>query len=64
MKTKMDKLKLLLLLAISFLPCQNSGVGKDHPDNSRTVFFNKAGMDTTVSPGDNFFLYPNGKWIK
>ena len=30
----------------------------------RTVFFDKSGMDTTVKPGDNFFLYANGKWIK
>ena len=30
----------------------------------RTVFFDKSGMDTSVKPGDNFFLYANGKWIK
>ena len=30
----------------------------------RTVFFDKTGMDTTVSPGENFFLYANGKWMK
>ena len=30
----------------------------------RTVFFDKGGMDTTVKPGDNFFLYANGKWVK
>lgn len=29
----------------------------------RTVFFDKAGMDTTVSPGENFFLYANGTWM-
>jgi putative endopeptidase len=34
----------------------------DVPD--RTVFFDKSGMDTTVKPGDNFFLYANGKWFK
>lgn len=27
-------------------------------------YFDKAGMDTTVQPGDNFFLYANGTWIK
>jgi len=48
----------LLLLA----SCQN----KHEADVSdqRTVFFDKAGMDTTVAPGDNFFLYANGKWLK
>jgi len=30
----------------------------------RTVFFDKSGMDTTVSPGDDFFSYANGTWIK
>ena len=31
---------------------------------SRQEFFDKSGMDTTVSPGENFFLYANGTWIK
>ncbi|RKR81471.1 putative endopeptidase [Mucilaginibacter gracilis] len=30
----------------------------------RTVFFDKSGMDTTVNPGDNFFLYASGAWMK
>ncbi|WDF56361.1 M13 family metallopeptidase [Mucilaginibacter sp. KACC 22063] len=30
----------------------------------RTVFFDKSGMDTTVKPGDNFFEYANGTWLK
>jgi len=30
----------------------------------RTVFFDKTGMDTTVKPGDDFFSYANGNWIK
>lgn len=33
-------------------------------DETRTSFFDKTGMDTTVSPGENFFLYANGNWIK
>jgi len=37
---------------------------KNKSDQSQTVFFDKSGMDTTVKPGDNFFLYANGKWIK
>ncbi|HVV55482.1 MAG TPA: M13 family metallopeptidase [Mucilaginibacter sp.] len=32
--------------------------------SKRTVFFDKSGMDTTVSPADNFFLYANGTWLK
>jgi len=39
------------------------------PDKSadvpkRTSFFDKAAMDTTVKPGDNFFEYVNGSWLK
>ena len=30
----------------------------------RTTFFDKSGMDTTVSPGDDFFTYANGGWVK
>jgi len=30
----------------------------------RSVFFDKTGMDTTVSPADNFFMYANGTWVK
>ena len=29
-----------------------------------TFGFDTAGMDTTVAPGDNFFAYANGGWLK
>jgi putative endopeptidase len=44
--------------------CNQSTTSKPEGKNERTVFFDKAGMDTTVSPGDNFFLYANGSWLK
>jgi putative endopeptidase len=50
----------LLLLAA----CQNNKNHQSDEADQRTVFFDTAGMDTTVKPGDNFFLYANGKWIK
>jgi len=31
---------------------------------SKTEFFDKAGMDTSIKPDDNFFGYANGSWIK
>ena len=31
---------------------------------TRTVFFDKSGMDTTVAPGDDFFDYANGGWVR
>src|SRR5260221_9396585 len=36
---------------------------KQH-NEERTVFFDKSGMDTALNPGDNFFLYANGTWLK
>ncbi|GAB3959374.1 M13 family peptidase [Spirosoma harenae] len=30
----------------------------------RTSFFDKSGMDTTVLPGNDFFSYVNGTWLK
>jgi putative endopeptidase len=49
----------LALPAMLAVGCTNSS---DAP--KRTVFFDKTGMDTTVSPGDNFFQYASGAWIK
>jgi len=38
--------------------------GGDDTTAKNTVFFDKTGMDTTVKPGDNFFDYANGTWMK
>ena len=40
------------------------GDGKSTEPGARTVFFDKSGMDTTVRPGDDFFKYASGAWIK
>ncbi|MFA6275505.1 MAG: M13 family metallopeptidase [Pedobacter sp.] len=55
------KLKLgLPLIGLALLmACKN----KSTETTERTVFLDKAGMDTTVNPGDNFFEYANGKWM-
>ncbi|MBS1933991.1 MAG: M13 family peptidase, partial [Bacteroidetes bacterium] len=36
------------------------------PDKSAAVsdFIDHTGMDSSVKPGDNFYLYVNGKWLK
>ena len=31
---------------------------------SRTDFFDRNGIDSSTKPGDNFFQYANGKWMK
>ena len=40
----------------------DSKTASDAPQ--RTVFFDKTGMDSTVAPGENFFQYANGGWMK
>lgn len=47
-----------------FAACQNDKNHQAAETDQRTVFFDTAGMDSTVKPGDNFFLYANGKWMK
>lgn len=58
----MKKEYLLLLASTAFL-----GVAcKQQPssENKRTVFLDLSGRDTTVKPGDDFFQYANGTWMK
>jgi len=59
---KLIKYLLLAIPAVVAVSCKQHQKDADVP--KRTVFFDKSGMDTTVKPGDNFFLYGNGKWIK
>jgi putative endopeptidase len=47
------------LSTILLVACQ-----KEADTTVRTSFFDKSGMDTTVSPGNDFFTYANGNWIK
>ena len=51
------------VLLFSFASGCNNG-NKNDTDKQRTAFFDKAGMDTTVRPQDNFFQYANGLWMK
>lgn len=53
----MKNLPILAAALLALASCKNNaGSGK--------AYFDKAGMDTTVQPGDNFFQYANGNWIK
>ncbi|GAB3260851.1 M13 family peptidase [Larkinella harenae] len=57
------RLSTSLLLAIGgtlvFTACKT-----EKEETARTVFFDKTGMDTTVVPGNDFFSYANGNWLK
>ena len=60
---KLTQYAWLAVAAMAVTACkQHSNETSDVP--KRTVFFDKTGMDTTVKPGDDFFNYASGNWIK
>jgi putative endopeptidase len=59
---KFSRILLLALPAVILASCKQKDKSADVP--KRTVFFDKSGMDTTVNPADNLFLYANGGWLK
>ena len=61
---RLAKYFLLALPAVIAAGCKQPKTSSEADTPKRTVFFDKSGMDTSVKPGDNFFLYANGGWIK
>ena len=58
-KIKILNITLLCLLSIiTIYSCQNKNMKKEEPA------INIANLDTTVKPGDDFFRYANGNWMK
>ncbi|MEO6838186.1 MAG: M13 family metallopeptidase [Ginsengibacter sp.] len=53
----MKKIIFYFLICFSIFSCKTKTA-----ETPKDVF--AADIDTTVNPGDNFFLYANGKWIK
>ncbi len=47
---------LLLGASLIFASCKNN--------HDQSTYFDASGMDTSVHPGDNFFQYANGTWVK
>lgn len=60
----MNKFFLSAICIACLFSCKNNQDKTATTTTGRTVFFDKAGMDTTVKPGDNFFEYVNGAWVK
>jgi putative endopeptidase len=54
----------LAVPAVLSAACNTKSSQQTTEPPKRTVFFDKNGMDTTVKPGDNFFEYANGSWLK
>jgi putative endopeptidase len=53
----------VVLGAISLASCKNN-TGDGTAAKGDFKFIDRANMDTTVSPADNFFEYANGAWLK
>jgi putative endopeptidase len=50
---------LFISLTVLFLSCKNN----ESSDNNKPDFL-AANIDSTANPGDDFFLFANGNWIK
>jgi putative endopeptidase len=61
---KAAKWVLAAIPALLISACNNNPKNNLSEAPKRTVFFDKSGMDTTVNPADNLFLYANGTWLK
>jgi putative endopeptidase len=51
------------IVALSLGACNGSNKSNTNGEN-RTSFFDTKGMDSSVKPGENFFNYANGGWMK
>jgi putative endopeptidase len=65
----MNRTKLLLVasaLAFSISACQQAGTGTEQSAQAPGTELGivPASMDTSVKPGDDFFAYTNGSWVK
>ena len=49
------------LVAMSFISCETKSDQKT-VDTKKDVLFEN--LDSTVSPGQDFFMYANGQWVK
>jgi len=58
------KLNHLLWLAVPLSLCMACKNKSSVNETKRTIFLDKANMDTTISPGADFYLYANGNWLR
>lgn len=56
--------KTILIVLIGSLCWLSACQDKKELTQTRSSFFDATGMDTTVAPGDDFFTYANGNWVR
>ncbi len=55
---------MIAAVLLNLAACKSDSKTAASVEEQRTTFFDVSGMDTSVQPGNNFFLYANGGWIK
>jgi len=53
----------VIILSLLFWGCNNN-VNRNKESKIMRKAIDPANMDTSIKPGDNFYLYANGNWIK
>ena len=64
MKLKFTSFALIGLVCLAVSAFTVIGGKKKAPENPPVKYIDPANMDLSVKPGDNFFEYANGNWIK
>src|SRR5215213_8370896 len=60
----MKKILCALLPAISLFSVLNTNAQNSKIKTSSIKYIDPANMDPSIKPGDNFYLYANGTWLK
>ena len=55
----MKKTTAILIISLFYFSCEQTA-----DDNKTQTFLQLENLDSTVSPGDNFFQFANGRWLK
>jgi putative endopeptidase len=58
------KLNSIAIIAMAIILVACNGSKNETTVDNRTSFFDTKGMDSSIKPGQNFFEYANGGWIK
>lgn len=54
----------LMALSISLAANANDGIKSNDKPKEKLKYIDKSNMDLSVKPGDNFYQYANGGWLK